>query len=199
MQDPEHRELRAQDVQTVRDQLGREATTPFTVVARCSGGHPLVIRNAPFDRDGDPFPTTYWLTCPDAVRAVSRVEAAGAIARWNERLREDGSLAASIDAAHVAYAAERGEMADAARSWGGVGGTRAGIKCLHAHLAYHLAGGEDPVGEAVAAEVEPIHGRRGERVAVIDQGTNSIRLLVAESGGGGLAEIARDLAITRLG
>ena len=70
------RELRAADLEAVRDQLRREPTTPFTVVARCHGGHPLVIRNAPLDAAGAPFPTTYWLTCPDAVKAISRVESA---------------------------------------------------------------------------------------------------------------------------
>ena len=66
----EHGELRAADLVTVAEQLGREPTIPFTVVARCTGGHPLAIRNAPVDPDGAPFPTTHWLTCPDAVRAV---------------------------------------------------------------------------------------------------------------------------------
>jgi hypothetical protein len=30
-----------------------------------------------------------------------------------------------------------------------VGGTRRGVKCLHAHYAYSLAGGDDPVGRWV--------------------------------------------------
>ncbi len=46
------RELRAADLTAVREQLGREPTTPFTVVARCTGSHPLVIRNAPLDASG---------------------------------------------------------------------------------------------------------------------------------------------------
>ena len=32
----------------------------------------------------------------------------------------------------------------------GVGGTRRGVKCLHAHYAWYLAGGDDPVGRWVA-------------------------------------------------
>ncbi|MEO8292574.1 MAG: DUF501 domain-containing protein [Actinomycetota bacterium] len=200
MQDPEHRELRAADLEAVRDQLGREPSTPFTVVARCSGGHPLVIRNAPFDADGHPFPTTFWLTCPEAVKAVSRVEAAGWIARLNERAQTDVAFGSRLQDAHGAYGQERGQMAEEAASWGGVAGTRAGVKCLHAHYAYHLSGGIDPVGEWVAAQVEPIHVPPAGRVAVIDQGTNSIRLLVAEPvAGGSFQEIARDLVITRLG
>ena len=159
-----------------------------------------MIRNAPFDVNGDPFPTTYWLTCPEAVRAVSRVEADGWIARLNERVQRDERFGAALEAAHRGYAADRGEMASDARSWGGVAGTRTGVKCLHAHYAHHLAGGSDPVGEEVARRVEPIHGAPHGRVAVVDQGTNSIRLLVAEPRSeGGFAEIARDLVITRLG
>ncbi|HJS26444.1 MAG TPA: DUF501 domain-containing protein, partial [Actinomycetota bacterium] len=64
-------ELRGSDLRTVAEQLGREPTIPFTVVARCPGGHALVTRNRPFDDEGSPFPTLFWLTCPQAVRAVS--------------------------------------------------------------------------------------------------------------------------------
>jgi hypothetical protein len=93
-------ELRASDLEAVREQLRREPSVPFSVVARCTGGHPLVIRNRPLDADGHPFPTIYWLTCPAAVAAVSRVEAEG----WIAKLNEDGSMAPSTEAAHRAYA-----------------------------------------------------------------------------------------------
>lgn len=200
MQSPEHEVLRAADLEAVRQQIGRDPTTPFTVVARCTGGHPLVIRNAPLDVNDHPFPTTFWLTCPEAVKAVSRREAGGWIGRLNERAQLDETFASRLEAAHRAYALERGEMAEEAASWGGVGGTRTGVKCLHAHYAYHLSGGADPVGAWVAEEVEPLHAAPAGRVAVIDQGTNSIRLLVAEPvAGGTFQEIARDLVITRLG
>jgi exopolyphosphatase/guanosine-5'-triphosphate,3'-diphosphate pyrophosphatase len=194
-------ELRARDLAEVRAQLGREPTTPFTVVARCTGGHPLVIRNAPFDADGDPFPTTYWLTCPEAVKAVSRLEAGGWIGRWNERIAAEPDVAAGVAAAHAAAARERETLATGAGAWGGVAGTRTGVKCLHAHYAFHLAGGEDPIGSWVAGEIEPIHaGRRPGRLAAIDQGTNSCRLLVVEPDDAGTpTELARDMVITRLG
>jgi exopolyphosphatase / guanosine-5'-triphosphate,3'-diphosphate pyrophosphatase len=191
-------ELRASDLGAVREQLGREPNVPFSVVARCSGGHPLVIRNRPRDAEGHPFPTIYWLTCPEAVRAVSGVEAEG----WIARLGDDPATSARVEEAHRAYAAERGEMVPGAERWGGVGGTRRGIKCLHAHYAYHLSGGDDAVGRWTAQRVEPIHrvAPRG-RVAAIDQGTNSTRLLVLEPRGGGddPMEISRDMRITRLG
>ena len=198
-----NRELRSSDLAAVREQLGREPTTPFTVVARCTGGHPLVIRNAPRDASGAPFPTTYWLTCPDAVKAVARLEAAGWIARFNERERSDTPFADALTAAHHAYAEDRARDLPEAIDDGGVGGTRKGVKCLHAHYAFHLAGGVDPIGPWVAEQVEPIHAdERPGRVAAIDQGTNSIRLLVVEppsQDGDDPTELARDMVITRLG
>jgi exopolyphosphatase/guanosine-5'-triphosphate,3'-diphosphate pyrophosphatase len=193
-------ELRRSDLMLVRDQLGREPTTPFTVVARCSDGHPLVIRNEPFDAHGDPFPTLFWLTCPTAVKAVSRLESGGAIAELNRRIESDGGFATAVARAHEEYARERARGHPGAETQGGVGGTRTGVKCLHAHYANHIAGGDDPVGAWVAERVEPIHEERPRRLAVVDQGTNSIRLLVAEpDDAGGFVELARDMVITRLG
>ena len=186
----------------MREQLGREPTTAFAVVARCTGGHPLVIRNAPLDVNGDPFPTSYWLTCPEAVKAVARVESEGWIAQLNDRVQDDEVFDEALETAHRAYAEERGADLPEARAWGGVAGTRTGIKCLHAHYAYHLAGGDDPVGAWAAERVEPVHaGQRHGRVASIDQGTNSIRLLVLEPGADDASpiELARDMVITRLG
>jgi exopolyphosphatase/guanosine-5'-triphosphate,3'-diphosphate pyrophosphatase len=197
------RELRAADLEAVREQLGREPTTPFVVVARCTGGHPLVIRNAPLDANGDPFPTTYWLTCPDAVKAVSRVESGGAIGRLNDRMRIDAAFREAVEAAHASYARDRATDLEGADRWGGVAGTTVGIKCLHAHYACRVAGGEDPVGDWTAERVEPVHPEsRPGRVAAIDQGTNSIRLLVLEPGRSpeeAPTELARDMVITRLG
>jgi len=107
-----------------------------------------VLCNAPLLHDGTPMPTRYWLVGPIAA-AVARLEAAGGVRRAEAEV-DPRALAA----AHDRYAAER----DAAmppdhtgpRPSGGVGGTRTGVKCLHAHYAYLLAGGDDPVGRWVA-------------------------------------------------
>jgi hypothetical protein len=139
----------AADLDAVRAQLGREPTAPFEVVVRDTDGNPAVVRNAPFTRDGEPMPTRYWLVSPYLSRQVARLEAAGGVRR----------AAAAVDpelvlAAHAAYAAERDATIPAShhgpRPSGGVGGTRAGVKCLHAHYAWYLAGGDDPVGRWVA-------------------------------------------------
>jgi len=199
----EHGELRAADLAAVTEQLGREPTIPFTVTARCTGGHPLVIRDGPLDADGAPFPTTSWLTCPDAVRAVSRLESDGWIGRLNERYGTDHAFRAQVDAAHEEAAEDRARDLPVAVGWGGVGGTRRGIKCLHAHYANHIAGGDDVVGRWAGDHIEPIHPeQRAGRVAAIDQGTNSCRLIVLEPAAtpsGEPTELARDMVITRLG
>ena len=101
------------------------------------------------------------------------------------------------------YAHERGRLFPGAERDGGVGGAARGVKCLHAHYAHHLAGGPDPIGLWVAerlAEGGPVHYERpAERLAAIDLGTNSIRLLVGRWADGTLTELARDMVIVRLG
>lgn len=142
----------ATDRAAVAARLGRSPRADFDVVARDEHGDPQVIRNAPFLDDGTPMPTRYWLVDPDLVAAVGRLESAGGCRRAEAEIGE-----AAIAAAHARYAAERDAAIPAGhrgpRPSGGVGGTRRGVKCLHAHLAHHLAGGDDPVGRWVEREL----------------------------------------------
>ena len=137
-----------EDRAAVRALLGREPGADFEVVTRDDDGTPVVIRNAPLLDDGTPMPTRYWLVGPRDVLAVSRLEAAGGV-----REAEAAIAPEAIADAHARYAAERDrvlpEGADP-RPTGGVGGTERGVKCLHAHYAWYLAGGDDPVGRWVA-------------------------------------------------
>jgi hypothetical protein len=137
------------DIAAVRALIGRNPTARFEVVVRDAAGGPVVIRNEPFLADGTPMPTRYWLVGEDAVRAVSRLEAAGGVREAGEAVDPH-----ELAAAHARYSAER-EVAvppghPGPRPSGGVGGARRGVKCLHAHYAWFLAGGEDPVGRWVA-------------------------------------------------
>ncbi len=122
------------------------------MVVRAAGGAPMVIENEPFLRDGTPMPTRYWLVDPALRAAVGRLEAAGGV-RGAEEAVDPGDLAAC----HRRYAAERDALIDAdrpgPRPTGGVGGTRRGVKCLHAHLAWWLGGGDDPVGAWTARQL----------------------------------------------
>jgi hypothetical protein len=136
------------DVALLTERLGRAPEGDFDVVVRSADGAPVVIRNAPFLRDGTPMPTRYWLVDPALRAAVSRLESGGGV-----RAAEAAADPAELAAAHAAYAAERDAVIDPAhagpRPSGGVGGTRRGVKCLHAHYAFFLAGGDDPVGRWV--------------------------------------------------
>jgi hypothetical protein len=141
------------DREAVTALLGREPAGDFEVVVRHADGSPVVLRNAPLLPDGTPMPTRYWLVGEPERTQVSRLESSGGV-----RAAAAAVDAAELAAAHARYAAER----DAAlppshtgpRPYGGVGGTRAGVKCLHAHYAWHLAGGDDPVGRWVAQQLE---------------------------------------------
>lgn len=125
--------------------LGRPIQGDFAVVVRHDDGSPVVLRNAPLLRDGTPMPTRFWLVGEPERTLVARLEAGGGV-----RAAEAEIDPKAIADAHRRYAAERD--ADIApdhagpRPSGGVGGTREGVKCLHAHYAWHLAGGDDPVG-----------------------------------------------------
>lgn len=136
------------DEATVAELLGRPPRGRFEVVVRDDRGNPVVIRNAPLLDDGTPMPTRWWLVDPEMRRAVSRIEARGGV-RQAEREVDGLELAQ----AHRRYAAERDAALppghEGPRPHGGVGGTSTGVKCLHAHLAWHLAGGDDPVGRWV--------------------------------------------------
>lgn len=147
------------DHDLVTELLGRTPEGDFEVVVRGPDGDPLVLRNAPFLDDGTPMPTRYWLAGRDLVRRVSRLEAAGGVRRAEAEVPAD-----DVAAAHARYAAERDAAIPAEhtgpRPSGGVAGTRTGVKCLHAHYAYHLAGGDDPVGRWVAAHLDDVEERQ---------------------------------------
>jgi hypothetical protein len=145
------------DLAAVEALLGRPVQGAFTVVVRHADGSPVVLRNEPLLDDGTPMPTLYWLVGEPERTQVSRLEAAGGVRRAEAEVDRE-----AIAAAHDRYAAERDQRLPAAhagpRPTGGVGGTRLGVKCLHAHLAWHLAGGDDPVGRWVVARLEAGEG-----------------------------------------
>jgi uncharacterized protein len=143
----------AADIDALTELLGRAPRADFDVAVRGDDGRILVIRNAPFLDDGTPMPTRYWLVDRELRLAVSRLEAAGGVRAAEAAVGEDAILRT-----HAAYAHARDAEIAAShtgpRPFGGVGGTRRGVKCLHAHYAYFLAGGDDPVGRWVAARLE---------------------------------------------
>ena len=148
-------EQRSHDIERVRELLGREPQGRFEVVVRDNAGDPVVLRNEPLLDDLTPMPTRYWLIGRAIVAAIGRLEAAGGVNQAEAEIDPD-----EIIATHVRYAAERDACLPAGytgpRPSGGVGGTRVGVKCLHAHYGYFLAGGDDPVGRWVHERIATV-------------------------------------------
>jgi uncharacterized protein len=157
------------DRAVVERQLGREPRAFLRVAARCPFGAPAVTEQAPYDSAGDPFPTTYYLTCRHLVAAVARLEAAGGIERWSERVARDEGLAESLERATEEQRLVRRELAGGrvGREAGaslelGIGGTARPdrLKCLHAHVAFALARPGYELGERMLAELDPVWPER---------------------------------------
>jgi len=134
----------------VERQLGRPPRAFRAVVVRCPFGRPAVTEQAPLDESGEPFPTTYWLTCRHLAAAIARLEAAGGVERWSRLAREDEELRESLERGHEEQRRLRPELL------GGIGGqTRpgGGLKCLHAHAAFALARPGYELGDRILAEI----------------------------------------------
>jgi hypothetical protein len=149
----------------VERQLGRPPRAFRRVAVRCPYGAPAVTEQQPYDTLGEPFPTTYYLTCPHLVAAVARLEAAGGVERWSAELERDVGLAEDLERATAEQRQLRLELADGRTGQDGgaslelgIGGSRnpRRLKCLHAHAAYALARPGYRLGERVLAEVEPL-------------------------------------------
>ncbi|HLX20080.1 MAG TPA: DUF501 domain-containing protein [Gaiellaceae bacterium] len=154
------------DRDAVARQLGREPRAFRRVIVRCPFGRPAVTEQHPYAPDGEPFPTTYYVTCRHLVAAISRLEAAGGVEQWTERAERDPMLAASRARADERQREIRRELAggETGRDGGaslalGIGGAgRAGspLKCLHAHAAFALAHPGYELGERIVAELDPL-------------------------------------------
>jgi hypothetical protein len=146
----------------VTAQLGRPPRGLRAVAHVCPCGQPDVVETAPRLPDGTPFPTLYYLTCPRAAAAISRLEAAGLMRTMTARLADDAGLRAAYAAAHQDYVTRRRDAAAAA----GVaplpdgtqtaGGMPTRVKCLHALVAHELAvPGANPFGREAADAAGP--------------------------------------------
>lgn len=153
------------DLAIVERQLGRRPRAFRRVAARCPWGTPAVTEQWPYDEAGDPFPTTYYLTCPQLVSAVARLEAGGGVERWSAEVERDEVLAADLERATEEQRRTRRGLAGgrAGRDGGsslalGIGGSAnpRRLKCLHAHVAYALANPGYVLGQRVLAELDPV-------------------------------------------
>ena len=125
-----------EDTAIVERQLGRYPRGMVAVGARCVCGRPLAVITRPLLPGGIPFPTTCYLTGPEAVRAA-------------------------YERAHRLYLAFRHELAgrlgDSEEHIEGIsaGGLPTRVKCLHALLAQTLVMGQgaNPIGDLTLARI----------------------------------------------
>jgi hypothetical protein len=155
----------AEDRAVVERQLGRPPRAFRRVVVRCPFGRPAVTEQTPYDALGEPFPTTYYLTCPHLVASVSRLEAAGGVERWSRLAAGEPELRLSLDRATDEQRGIRRQLAagkvgsDGGASLAlGIGGSSRPphLKCLHAHVAFALARPGYVLGERILEEVDPL-------------------------------------------
>jgi hypothetical protein len=148
----------ARDREAIERQLGRPPRALAGVAARCAHGGPSVIVQRPYDAAGEPFPTTFWLSCRVLVRAVGELESRGCIAELERELAVRPGLRQSRRRADDRVAAVRtahddgGPHADGGAALGASldGGARAApLKCLHAHAAVALGAPPYALGRLV--------------------------------------------------
>ena len=149
----------------VARQLGRTPRAFTRVVVRCPFGRPAVTEQRPYDSSGEPFPTTYYVTCRHLVAGISRLEAAAGVERWTEEAQRDPALRRSLEHATELQRRIRRELAggttgrdDGASLDLGIGGAARPerLKCLHAHVGFALANPGYALGERIVAELEPL-------------------------------------------
>ncbi len=152
------------DRAVVARQLGRKPRAFARVAVRCPFGLPAVTEQSPYDTAGEPFPTTYYLTCRHLVAAVSRLEARGDVERWTQAAGDDPELRKSLEQASADQRRLRRALGKGAvgRDGGaslelGIGGAARPerLKCLHAHVAFALARPGYLLGERILAELGP--------------------------------------------
>lgn len=145
------------EIGLVERQLTRYPRGMIAVGARCVCGRPLAVITRPLLNASIPFPTSFYLTSPEAVKAVSSLEADGTMKRLSARLDTDAQLRASYALAHKAYLIFRSRLAqlldddDSHITGISAGGMPTRIKCLHALVAQSLCMGEgiNPIGDIV--------------------------------------------------
>ena len=143
------------DLELVTELLGRRPMGDFEVVIRRADGTPVVLANEPLLASGRPMPTRFWLCDRALNKVIGTLESEGGVNRAEAEIPE-----ADIAATHERARAERDARLPAIHEGplpsGGVGGTRVGVKCLHAHYANLLAGQDDVVGAWVQRELDLI-------------------------------------------
>jgi len=162
------------DRKIIARQLRRNPRNMCGIARRCPCQCPQVIVNHPLPQEeGDAFffPTVFWLTCPEAIRQISRMEDQGFIRQIQARLSDHKQVSQSLEDAHLEYIFIRRKLLGKERLLQlrqesrplsrhlerlGIGGLSdlSNIKCLHMHYAHFLATRSNPVGSLIEKTLE---------------------------------------------
>ena len=144
-----------QQIDIIREQIGREPEGLMEVVATSKSGTPLSLRMRSLVNDV-PFPTLYWLSSKELCKAIGQIEGRGWVKQIEARLQEDDALREEYLADQNRYVKTRWDMMlpeDKARieelgftdmfDRYGIGGISQWdkVRCLHMQFAHYLADG----------------------------------------------------------
>ena len=146
----------AEDVALAAAMIGRPLRGRSAVAVRCGWGLPAVLRVDPVLETGSPFPTVFWLACPIANSRIGTLEGTGLMENLRERVADPGDLRGGHRAAGERYVAFRNGLGERVPGDPAAGGLPERVKCLHSLYGHHLATDDDPVGEWVAGQLEPM-------------------------------------------
>ena len=142
-----------EEQEIIENLLGKKPQGEYQILIRDETNHPLVLENAPFFYDGTPMPTRFWLLESNIFKAVSKLESAGGVKKVQEEIDLE-----TIQKIHSEYEKNRDQLIDdgylGPKPSGGVGGTRRGVKCLHAHVANFLATKNDVIGQWAIEKID---------------------------------------------
>ena len=161
-----------------------DTSTVIAVAKRCGHGFPQVIVSSPVSKNGSPFPTLFWLTCPFLDRRCGELESEHMIAELEKLFVQ---IPAQVQKMHRDYAALRlCAAAKAVPSFDetkiretvltlGVGGidTRSApnaVKCLHLQTATLLGMGEHPAEQWLIRKLGPLECEAGKCSAALQTG-----------------------------
>jgi uncharacterized protein len=141
-----------QDLNWLNTVMGRPLFGDFKIASRRKDHFPQVLQVPPVV-EGKPFPSLYWLCCPDLKKAIDQIESQGDIKKIEDWIKTDPHMINVLHKNTQNYIKLRLDlmretdwaqmsnenMAQALREKG-IGGladyTR--IRCLHMHYAYSI-------------------------------------------------------------
>lgn len=149
--------LTSEELPLIQELLGRPSKARAAVAVRCANGIPAVLRCDPYDVEGNPFPTMFWLCAPLAASKIGGLESTGVMTDLTEQVRADTDIARRYREAKDRFLALRDQLPGGPIPGNPTqGGMAHRVKCLHSLYAHWLATRDNPIGEWVHEQLAPM-------------------------------------------